>query len=187
MNDDFDGIIETRARWYANFAGILIGFSITIAVLIVTQANEGITKLPQYGYSLAAFIYSALAFFSTYTWYGRATERIGATEDSESIKLARKKKRDAFMIGSIFYYTGYWSVLLGLIYLTTLIQLQTLNYPFFIPFVFLLYTFVINLKESLWEILKGEKLNGFILLVLLFVFIYISYKTIPLDPFFGFL
>ena len=105
MSIDFKEIIETRARWYANFGGILIGFSITIAVLIVALANEEIVKSPQYGYSLAAFIYSALAFFSTYTWYGRATEK------------SEKQSWD-FLYGSIFYYTGYWSILLGLIYLT---------------------------------------------------------------------
>ena len=93
------------------------------------------------------------------------------------------KKQRRFLYGSIFYYTGYWSILLGLIYLTSPIQLQTLNYPFFIPFAFLLYTFIINLKESVWEIRKRNKLNGIILLVLLILFIIISVFTIPIKPF----
>ena len=67
--------------------------------------------------------------------------------------------------------------------LSNLVQFQTLNYPFFIPFVFLLYTFIINLYESVWEILEREKLNGIILLVLLIVFIIISVLTIPVEPF----
>lgn len=170
MSIDFEEIIETRAKWYANFGGILIGFSITIAVLIVALANEEIVKSLHYGYSLAAFIYSALAFFSTYTWYGRATEK-------------SDKQKKYYLYGSIFYYTGYWSILLGLIYLTSLIQIKTVNYAFFISLAFLSYTFIINLYESVWEILKREKLNGIILLVLLIVFIIISVLTIPVEPF----
>jgi len=160
---------EHRARWYANFAGILIGFSMSIAVLIVALVNEGIEKVPQYSYSLAAFIYSALAFFSTYTWFGRALEQ--------------PEIKRYYRIGSLFYYTGYWSLLLGLIYLTTLIQLSTLNYPFIIPCAFLLYTFIINLKESVIGILKFSKLDGILLLVLLILFIIIAVLTIPIEPF----
>jgi hypothetical protein len=167
--------IEHRAKWYANFAGILIGFSITIAVLIVTLCDNNIPNLPQYGYSLAAFVYSALAFFSTYTWYGRAVE-YGQENQSE-------KQDKAFQKASLFYYTGYWSILLGLIYLTSLIQLEAVNFAFFIPFVFLVYTFWRNLRESLWEIFKGNRSNGILLLVLLIVFIVISVFTIPLEPF----
>ena len=166
--------LKYRAEWYANFAGILIGFSITIAVLIVTLCDDTVPNLPQYGHSLAAFIYSALAFFSTYTWYGRVIEYT---------KENKPEKRDkAYRNGSLFYYTGYWSMLLGLIYLTSLIQLQ-LNFAFFIPFVFLVYTYLISLYESFYEISNGNKSNGFILLVLLTVFIVISIFTIPIEPF----
>jgi hypothetical protein len=256
---DIEDLIEARARWYAKFAGILIGFSITIAVLIVAQANEEMATLPQYSYSLAAFIYSALAFFSTYTWYGRAIENwylfswdkvpgndsaklqkflkedlnidwvenaeihksidgktifiskdeksaeiiIDTEEDKATLKINEDRTHDlkvknvegkqnifetsekqkCFRYASLFYYTGYWSLMLGLVYLTSLIQPPTLNYAFFIPLAFLVYTFIVNLRESMWEIRGGNKLNGIILLVLLILFIIISVLTIPKDPF----
>lgn len=175
MSDDLKKTIEHRTSWYARFAGILIGFSITIAVLIFTVANEDIAKSPQYGYSLAAFIYSALAFFNAYSWYGRAYE--------SSERLSK-----AYLYGSICYYTGYWSILLGLIYLTSLVQIPTLNYPFLIPFVVLLYTYVINLIEfgkTLYD--KKSRLDGIILLVVFVIFIFISYRTIPIEPLLPFL
>jgi hypothetical protein len=172
MSREIKKLIEARASWGANFAGILIGFSITITALLVAQANEKMANLPQYGYTLAAFIYSTLAFLSVYDWSERATE----------IEPLVEKQR-SFFNASCFSCTGYWSVMLGLVYLTSLIQLRTLNYPFFISFGFLVYRFIVDFYDFMWVILKGKKLGGIILLVLLFSFIIISVLTIPKEPF----
>lgn len=154
-----------RAEHYARFAGILIGFSITIAVIIVVLAKEEMKTPPLYSYSLASFIYSALAFFNTYTWYGRAIEQ---------------RKRSSFLIGSFFYYTGYWGLLLGLVYLTSLISFgQAINYPFLVSIAFLLYTFAYNGYEFLWEMIKGKRSTGIIFLLFLIFAIGVTILTVP--------
>lgn len=172
MSNELEEALVDRASRYAEFGGILIGFSISIAVILLALADEKILRFPLYSYSLAAFIYSALAFFNTYTWYGRVIEK-------------STRQRWHFLIGTCFYCTGYWGILLGLVYLTTLIVFsQTLNYPFLISFAFLVYTFLIDGYEFMWEILKGsEKLTGIILLGLLIITIYLAISTIPKEPF----
>ena len=170
MSNDLEDILADRAKRYTKFVGILIGFSITIAVIIITLAYEKIPESTLYSYSLAAFIYSALAFFNTFTWYGVATEKT-------------EMQRRAFLYGTIFYYTGYWGILLGLVYLTSLIlSPPTLNYPFLISLAFLGYTFIINGYEFVWNIWKGERSWGIIFLVLLIIPIILSFLTIPKEP-----
>jgi len=156
----------TRAEWYSRFAGILIGFSISIAVIIVVLAREDIRTPSLYNYTLASFIYSTLAFFNTYTWFGRAVE---------------EGKERPFLIGSLFYYTGVWSLLLGLVYLTSIISFQrTINYPFLVSITFMLYTFLYNGYEFLRAIIKSKKkLEGTIFLLFLIFVIFIAIFTIP--------
>lgn len=166
MSKNSENIFERRASRYAEFCGILIGVCMAITVLIIALAIDKIPESVKYNYTLAAFVYSALAFINTYTWYGRATE------ESES-------QNRAFLCGTFFYYTGYWSLLLGLVYLTSLIPFsEQLNYPFLIALIFLGYTFVINCYEFLWLIMNGSKTTGTLFLTLLIITIAISYLTI---------
>ena len=160
-----------RAKVYLKFSGILIGCSISIAVIIIGLANERMISSPFYNYSLAFFIYSALAFFNTYTAYGRVSENSSKTDFY-------------FLYGTFFYYTGYWSLLLGLIYLTAQISFsQPINFPLYVSLLFLGITFVWNIYEFLWEIIKGRKLvrklAGVMMLVFLIMFTFIF--NIPLQ------
>lgn len=173
MSNILEEAIDIRTKRYANFAGILIGFSISIAVIIISLTPEKVSTSTHYCYSLAAFVYSSLAFFNTYTWYGQASE-----ESEEP-----KKQRKYFFYGTLFYYTGYWGILLGLIYLTSTITFhQTLNFPFLISLAFLGYAFALNIYAFLWQIFYGERTWGIILLALLSITIFLSYSTIPREP-----
>jgi hypothetical protein len=197
MENNSEKTLVDRAQRYSEFSGILIGFSITIAVLIIALANEEIAKQTLYIYSLSAFIYSALAFFNAYTWLGRATEKSPKTSGNstkaykeESVTITKNKSKSskrqcrALLIGAFFYNTAYWGIILGLIYLTSLITSQTLNYPFLIALGFLAYTFTINMYEFVWEIIadKGITSHGIILLALLIMAIIFSVLTIPVEP-----
>jgi uncharacterized membrane protein len=171
MNRSLETRIKTRASTYAGFSGVLIGFSIAIVVFIIALANDEVANSPQYLYSLSAFVYSALAFFNSYTWFERAEEQ-------------SEKQWWHFLFGAFFYYTAYWGLLLGLVYLTSLIKLQSLNYPFLISLMFLGYTFTINLYEFACEIYDKDKDTkyGIIFLVLFIMVLIISFLTIPKEP-----
>ena len=97
------------SKQYSNFAGLLIGFSITFTTILLTLSTKEIKNSIFFEYAIAAFITSALTFLQSSEFF---------------IYFTRNKKDINYDIASYCYYIGYLSMVLGIVYLLKLFDIN---------------------------------------------------------------
>ena len=127
------------SKQYSNFAGLLIGFSITFTTILLTLSTKEIKDNIFFEYAIAAFITSAFTFLQSSEFF---------------IYFTRNKKDINYDIASYCYYIGYLSMVLGVVYL---LKLFDINYALVISYIFLLFSFIFLIIDTKIAIFRDKK------------------------------
>ena len=127
------------SKQYSNFAGLLIGFSITFTTILLTLSTKEIKNNIFFEYAIAAFITSAFTFLQSSEFF---------------IYFTRNKKDIHYDIASYCYYIGYLSMVLGVVYL---LKLFDINYALVISYIFLLFSFIFLIIDTKIAIFRDKK------------------------------
>ena len=127
------------SKQYSNFAGLLIGFSITFTTILLTLSTKEIKNNIFFEYAIAAFVTSAFTFLQSSEFF---------------IYFTRNKKDINYDIASYCYYIGYLSMVLGVVYL---LKLFDINYALVISYIFLLFSFIFLIIDTKIAIFRDKK------------------------------
>lgn len=127
------------SKQYSNFAGLLMGFSITFTTILLTLSTKVIKDNIFFEYAIAAFITSAFTFLQSSEFF---------------IYFTRNKKDINYDIASYCYYLGYLSMVLGVVYL---LKLFDINYALVISYIFLLFSVIFLIIDTKIAIFRDKK------------------------------
>ena len=149
------------SKQYSNFAGLLIGFSITFTTILLTLSTKEIKDNIFFEYAIAAFITSAFTFLQSSEFF---------------IYFTRNKKNINYDIASYCYYIGYLSIVLGVVYL---LKLFDINYALLISYIFLVVSFIFLINDSIIAIFREKKLIDIVCLSsIIIIYLLVIYCTL---------
>ncbi len=153
MKDNENNNKTDAAKQYSSLAGLLVGFSITFATLLLTLSTREIKDNIFFEYAITVFVISTFSFLESSEFF---------------IYFTRDKKEINYDIASILYYIGYMSIIFGVIYL---LNLFNINYALWISYLFLIFIVVYTISDYIVAIRRDKMLRD----VFCFVFIIIYF------------
>lgn len=151
----------SASKQYSNFAGLLIGFSITFTTILLTLSTKEIKNNIFFEYAIAAFITSAFTFLQASEFF---------------IYFTRNKNDIHYDIASYLYYIGYLSMVLGVVYL---LKLFDINYALVVSYIFLGVSFIFLIDDSRIAIFREKKLIDIVcLLSIIIIYSLVVYFTL---------
>jgi len=163
----------SKVGQYTNFAGVLIGFCVTLVTILLALSGEGIKSSPYFEYAIGGFIGSTFFWIQTCEWFAHY---VGTKEES--------KKERRFYIASYCYYCGYLAMTLSIVYL---LKLFNIRFGLLFSYIYLLFT-VHMTTEDLYQNIKEMKderksirWHIFALLVIMLTYFVIIFYTLRIS------
>ena len=164
MTKNEDNYEIEASKQYSNFAGLLIGFSITFTTLLLTLSTEKIRVNIYFEYAIAAFIISAFAFLFSSEYF---------------IYFTREKKSRNYDLASFYYYIGYVSMIFGVIYL---LKLFGIYYALIISYIFLAMSIYYYISDYIIAIRRDKKMGDVICLISMSItYMFVIYFTLIIN------
>jgi len=158
----------SKVEQYTNFAGVLIGFCVTLVTILLALSGEGIKSSPYFEYSIAGFIASTFFWIQAYEWY---------------VHYLGSKEEISFYKGSYCYYCGYLAMILSIIYL---LKLFNIGIGFYFSFAYLAYSVCMTIVDLYKRIKKikdeGKPIKWYVsypLPIILIIYFVIIFYTLP--------